>query len=189
MTDIPSKSTVMPKVMSTIAEGTWEGEAVRYTYMFYYETDSNPAYYILLAKYGNGKETSIPNGQVIGVVKTSEDSNLYDINLVFNEKSEFPSADGKLEVKHVTNLPTRFVDENRVSSDFPFLRQPSDVGAAEKDPRHSFFYVVVSTHSGKRYVVSQLSPTQRSLYQLNYGVQMFQAIGVSRRYAISSLAF
>ena len=154
MTDTPNISGAIPKGMSTTAEGIWEGKAVRYTYMFYYETDSNPAYYILLAKYGNGKETSIPNGQVIGVVKTSEESNSYDINLVFNEKSEFPSADGKLEVKHVTNLPTRFVDENRVSSDFPFLRQPSDVGTAKKDPGLSFFYVVVSTHSGKRYVVS-----------------------------------
>ena len=98
----------------------------------------------------NDQTVEVYNNEVICVVETQEKA--FQINTVSIEtadKKKIPER--KLAVIEATNLPPEFVKENNISPQFPYLEDPSNSVAREQSPH---FYVVISTHSGSRYVSS-----------------------------------
>ena len=138
-------------------QGTLGGVAVNFSYAGFAQYDLPSGPILLDALYGDYESSAlckhaqveVYNDEVICVVEKPEGSNVYEISSVVHGMSDADRQEWKLDVKTATNLPPEFVHDNYVSRKFPFLASVSNAGSLEEHTE-SHFYVVISTHSGKR---------------------------------------
>ena len=135
-------------------KGTLDGEAVKFGYSCPPKEPSEGDTSILIATYEDGREVYIANNEVIYVAQTSREPETYVIKCVSSGQSDKPPVDWKLDTKHATGLPLSYSLDNCGSSSFPFFMQTVDGKSSEE--KLSLIYVVISTHSGKRYVHFQM---------------------------------
>ena len=134
-------------------EGTLNDKAVKLSYAAFPDKGDRlqfPAGNALCGDYGTRQRVEVYNDQIICVIKKEQGVETYVIKCVVEETSDTYQLEWRLEIKDATNLPPDFVEDNYVSKLFPFVPSLWKAQSLVEKQIDSCFYVVISTHSGKR---------------------------------------
>lgn len=148
----------LPSDNLTQYDGTIRGKDAKLSYVIGKNDEQNIG--SVIARYsdshnhsvGNDETLEILNDNVICVIENQDKG--FQIKTVSSETGDkHEQLERKLAVVDATNLPPEFVKDNIISPQFPYLEHSSNAVTGEQS---SYFYVVISTHSGSRYVFSEL---------------------------------